>query len=99
MENLFYGRTKRSGLTGITLMCFPEFPRAHWPALGNGCSPRGPGHLLLCLLTTAQEALFQKALKNHRKGERGTIQIQMVKVRGEAHAAGHTVARRLLLVP
>ena len=27
MENLFYGRTRRSGLTRITLMCFPEFPQ------------------------------------------------------------------------
>jgi len=49
-------------------------------------------------LTTAQEAVFQTALKHHPKEERGNIKIYVINVKGEVHAAMHTFYRSLLLV-
>ena len=69
---------------------------AHWPTLEGGSFPRWPGHLLLCALTTAQEAVLGVALQYCPKEERGSIEIEVRK--GEGPAARHTFSRSLLLV-
>ena len=64
--------------------------RAHRPTLGVTAFTDDQDIFCFVHLTVAQETVSQTALKYCPKEERGNIKVQMIKVKGEVHAAMHT---------
>ena len=68
-KTISMGRCKGLGLLeSLLLICFPEFPQ-------GSLAQTWEWHLLFHPLTTAQEAVFQRALKYCPKEERGNIKM------------------------